>query len=128
MTYISGWEALNIPNSDGKTADWHPLLYLADKNSVKTYESNEILGDLGIQKRYVKFLDKEAYVANHARAIADLVYKGETNGLKNCVRDYLENDEEAELFGYLKLINTNEKIDDFMKFELTKLYFKDKKC
>ncbi|MSN96900.1 hypothetical protein CFF98v445_00560 [Campylobacter fetus subsp. fetus] len=128
MLYLSGWEALNIPRLDGTTADWHPLLYLADKNSIKTYESNEILGDLGIQKRYIKMLDKEEYVANYARAIADLVYSGDTDGLKNCTRDYLDDDEELELFGYLKLINTNKKVDDFMKFELTKLYFKDKKC
>lgn len=128
MPYLSGWEALNISRLDGTTADWHPLLYFSDKNSIKTYEKNEILGDLGIQKRYIKLLDKEEYVASYARAIADLVYSGNTDGLKNCVRDYLDNDEELELFGYLKLINTNKKVDDFMKFELTKLYFKDKKC
>lgn len=128
MAYLSGWEALNIPRLDGTTADWHPLLYFADKNSVKTYESNEILGDLGIQKRYIKILDKEEYVASYARAIADLVYSGDIDGLKNCVRDYLDEDEEIELFGYLKLINKSHMVDDFMKFELTKLYFKDKKC
>lgn len=128
MAYLSGWEALNIPRLDGTTADWHPLLYFSDKNSIKTYESNEILGDLGIQKRYIKILDKEEYVANYARAIADLVYSGNIDGLKNCVRDYLDNDEEIELFGYLKLINKSQMVDDFMKFELTKLYFKDKKC
>lgn len=128
MAYLSGWEALNIPRLDGTTADWHPLLYFSDKNSIKTYESNEILGDLGIQKRYIKILEKEEYVASYARAIADLVYSGNIDGLKNCVRDYLDNDEELELFGYLKLINKSQMVDDFMKFELTKLYFKDKKC
>lgn len=128
MAYLSGWEALNIPRLDDTTADWHPLLYFSDKNSIKTYESNEILGDLGIQKRYIKILDKEEYVASYARAIADLVYSGNIDGLKNCVRDYLDNDEEIELFGYLKLINKSQMVDDFMKFELTKLYFKDKKC
>lgn len=128
MAYLSGWEALNIPRLDGTTADWHPLLYFSDKNSIKTYESNEILGDLGIQKRYIKILDKEEYVASYARAIADLVYSGDIDGLKNCVRDYLDEDEEIELFGYLKLINKSQMVDDFMKFELTKLYFKDKKC
>ena len=121
MAYISGWEALNIPRLDGSIADWHPLLYFANKNNIKTYENNEILGSLGIQRRYVKMLDKEEYVANYARAIADLVYKGETAGLKNCVQDYLDDNEESELFNYLKLINKNKKVDDFMKFELTKL-------
>ena len=87
----------------------------------------KFLGSLGIQRRYVKMLDKEEYVANYARAIADLVYKGETAGLKNCVQDYLDDNEESELFNYLKLINKNKKVDDFMKFELTKLYFKDKR-
>ena len=73
-------------------------------------------------------LDKEEYVANYPRAIADLVYHNEIKGLKNCVNDFLNDDEEKELFGYLKLINNNKVVDDFMKFELTKLYFKDKKC
>ncbi len=29
-------------------------------------------------------------------------------------------------FGYLKSINFDKEVDDFMKYELTKLYFADK--
>ncbi|WP_157676336.1 hypothetical protein [Campylobacter avium] len=43
----------------------------------------------GIYKRKSPFLDKEYFVANYARAIADLVYFDECSELKNCVRDYL---------------------------------------
>ena len=125
--YISGWEALNIPTENGLIADWHPLHYFNKKQDIKKYSYNEILGNSGIKKRYVKMLDKEEYVANYPRAIADLVYHNEMKGLKNCVNDFLNDDEEKELFEYLKLINNNEVVDNFMKFELTKLYFKDKK-
>ncbi|OCR98848.1 hypothetical protein A9K75_09650 [Campylobacter fetus subsp. testudinum] len=58
--------------------------------------------------------------------MADLVHTGQTKGLKNCVRDYLDDEDEKELFSYLKTINNNKQINNFMKYELTKLYFKDK--
>lgn len=122
MQYISGWQALNIPNEKGLVADWHPLLHLNEP--LKFYEPNSLLGDKGITKRYVA--DKEYFVASFARAIADLVYEEDTAELKGCVNDFLDEDDEKELFEYLKIINTKKNIENFIKFELTKLYFKEK--
>lgn len=122
-SYISGWEALNIPTLDGAIADWHPQLYL--NKELKKYPYNEILKKSGITKRYISFLDKYEYVANYPRAIADLVYKDETKELKNCVYDFLNDKEATELYGYLKIINRYKNIEDFMKYELTKLYFEE---
>lgn len=120
MKYLSGWEALNIPNEKGEIADWHPNLYL--RKDIKFYNTNDFkLGSLGIEYRYVKALDGYFYVANFARAIADLVYLNKTEGLKNCVNDFLNSDDEKTLFSYLQKIK-NENIENFMKFELTKLY------
>ena len=120
MKYLSGWEALNIPNEKGEIADWHPNLYI--HKDIKFYDTNDFkLGNLGIEHRYVKALDGYFYVANFARAIADLVYLNKTEGLKNCVNDFLNNDDEKTLFSYLQKIK-NENIENFMKFELTKLY------
>lgn len=45
--------------------------------------------------------------------------------LQNCVYDFLDDDEAVELFKYLKIINKYKNIEDFMKYELTKLYFKE---
>lgn len=127
-TYISGWEALNLPNANGETADWHPRLYFNDKKPIKmyVYDENMPLKDKGIDFRFVPFLNKKVYVATFARAIADLVYLDETYGLKNCVNDFLNEKEAQELFEYLKIINQSKNVENFMKFELTKLYFKDK--
>lgn len=33
--YISGWEALNIPTSNGYIADWHPQFYFNEKKELK---------------------------------------------------------------------------------------------
>jgi transcriptional regulator with XRE-family HTH domain len=122
--YISGWEALNIPTSNGYIADWHPQFYFNEKKELKKYPYNEILKDSGISKRYIPFLNKDEYTANYPRAIADLVYENNTRELQNCVYDFLD-DEAVELFKYLKIINKYKNIEDFMKYELTKLYFKE---
>lgn len=133
VSYISGWQALNIPNENGLIADWHPLLYFKDNKPTKLYEIlNNPLKELGIKKRNIKTLSKEYKIASFARAIADLVYANETKELKNCVKDFLSDDDEKELFKYLKILLENSQIDDkekienFMKFELTKLYFGEK--
>lgn len=89
--YYSGWEALNIQNENGLVADWHPLNFWGD--NPKKYAFNESLGDCGISKRFVSFIGKKVYVANYPRAIADLVISKNTKGLKNCVYDYLSDDE-----------------------------------
>ena len=60
--YISGWEALNIPTSNGYIADWHPQFYFNEKKELKKYPYNEILKDSGISKRYIPFLNKDEYV------------------------------------------------------------------
>jgi len=124
--YISGWEALNIPNTDKTIADWHPKYYFNDNKQIKKYAMNEVLKDNGIYKRFIPFLNKDEYIANYPRAIADLVYEDNIKELKNCIYDFLDEDEELELFEYLKIINQNKNIEDFMKYELTKLYFKDR--
>ncbi|MFA6760274.1 MAG: nucleotidyl transferase AbiEii/AbiGii toxin family protein [Sulfuricurvum sp.] len=126
QSYISGWEALNIPTSDGSVADWHPKHYFGDDKKLVLYHHNSILGDRGIQKRFIPMLNAQGYVASYARAIADLVYNDDTIGLKNCVYDYLDDDEACELFDYLLVMRKHKDVEDFMRHELTKLYFKDK--
>lgn len=73
-------------------------------------------------------MQKTCFVADYARAIADLVYLDKTAQLRYCARDFLNDDEKQALFEYLKIINKTKNVEEFMKWELTKLYFKDKKC
>lgn len=126
--YLSGWEALNIPDENGLIADWHPSLYFKDNQPLKFYlnKENPILQNMGIKKRFVPMLNKSYYIASFARAIADLLYNGEFKELKNCSYDFLTTKDEKELFTYLKLIKDRNGIENFMKYELTKLYFEDK--
>lgn len=126
LEYISGWQTLNIPNECGLTADWHPLCYFTRKKPNKMYRiDNNPLRNLGIKERFIPYLNDTYFIASFARAIADLVFFDETEGLRNCVDDFLDDREEAELFSYLRVIHTEKNVEAFMKFELTKLYFKE---
>lgn len=131
ISYISGWQGLNLPDENGLTADWHPLLYFKDNQPNDLYDSSdnplEYKG-IKLRKFNLRFLQGEFYVASFARCIADLVYSDKTQGLRNCVSEFLDDSDELELYGYLKIINKEKNVEDFMKYELTKLYFKDKKC
>ena len=126
IQYLSGWQALNIPNENGMIADWHPLLHL--QKPLKFYSSKDsLLQNRGISKRFVPMLNQSYYVASFARAIADLLYNGKFVELQNCAYDFLNTEEEKELFSYLKLLRDRKGIENFMKYELTKLYFDEKK-
>lgn len=92
------------------------------------YDENAPLKMLGIKERFIPFMQEKCYVASYARAIADLVYLDKTTQLRYCAKDFLNDDEKQELFDYLKIINKTKNVEEFMKLELTKLYFKDKQC
>lgn len=130
MQYISGWEALNIQSEKGHIADWHTNVYFKDFKPTQMYQfdKNSPLGMRGIKKRFIPYMQETCYVASFARAIADLVYLNQSSQLKFCAKDFLDDEEKKELFKYLKIINKFKNVEDFMKKELTKLYFEDKKC
>lgn len=126
MKYISGWQALNIPNEKGEIADWHPLLHL---DKLEYLDSDTFpWKERGISTFYSKYLKQEIMVASFARAIADLVYLNKTAQLQHCVKDFLNDEEAVELYNYLREIKDDPRIDDFLKYECTKLYFKDIQC
>ncbi|WP_223810189.1 MULTISPECIES: hypothetical protein [unclassified Campylobacter] len=66
----------------GLSADWHKDLYFKDNEPLKMYTLNSPLGTKGIEKRI--FNNKRYFIANFARAIADLVYENDIAGLKGC--------------------------------------------
>lgn len=129
MQYISGWQALNIQSEAGHIADWHSNVYFKDCKPTEMfdYDENNPLKTLGIKKRFIPFMQENYYIASYARAIADLVYLDKTAQLRYCAKDFLNDDEKRELFNYLKIINKTKNVEEFMKWELTKLYFEDKK-
>lgn len=130
MQYLSGFQALNVPNEKGMIADWHSLSYL-NPNKIVMYESeNNPLRERGIRYCLVPTLQGHYNVASFARAIADLLYFGKNEELKGCINDFLDSNDELELFELLKDLPQTEMIKHFLKYELTKLYFKEKseKC
>ena len=103
--YISGYEALNIPNENGDIADWHPRTYLSSQNPneyIKTYKLDETIGNVGIKNKTINFPYKaEVYIANFVRAIIDIIIFSERDieikSLYGCRNDFLTDKEEKEL-------------------------------
>lgn len=125
LTYISGLHSLNLDLKDGTGCDWHFGNYWRDGViPVKLYgkgqevNTNHILGYYGIADRSDVLIDhgmfyaEKVYVANHHRAIVDLVYEyltkyNQIGYAKGCVEDYFFNEDDvAQLFRQLvKLYN-----------------------
>lgn len=132
--YISGWEALNTPDKNGMTADWHPdQIWLSTPCApgIELYRSNHILGTSGIEKRKILYSQGESvYIANFPRAIADILFNDDSiyhSQLNGCVDDFLTDEEAEELYRYALLINKEKNIEWFLKYELTKFYFGENK-
>lgn len=83
MKYVTGLYALNIPCNLNTCADWHALSL--DWNNINIKDSkNSIYKDYGIEKnKTIPFNKEKNNVANHIRAILDLMIDGKTNFLKN---------------------------------------------
>jgi predicted nucleotidyltransferase component of viral defense system len=130
--YISGWEALNIPDENGNTADWHPTTYLYSNSvndTIKLYNTNDILKNRGIEKRVITYPEiKEVYISTFARAIVDLLLTIEdyqVSSLYKCRDELLTENESEELYEYLKAVKGNQRIEEFIKYEFTDKYFKE---
>lgn len=128
--YISGWEALNIPNEKGDVADWHPRTYLFSNNpseEIELYNTINFFGNKGIKKRMIYYPEKqEVYIASFSRAIADLLVTMkdyQVPSLYGCRKDFLNEKESGELYNYLKPLDSNPRIKEFLKYEFTKKYF-----
>lgn len=113
--YVSEVDALNIPNEEGTSGDWHPSNGFDLNREViygglnSDYNTLGILGHFGIKDRYNHAIKvglmlnyDVCYVANHIRAILDLVYREllRTNKVLTmyCAsEDFLDTEEQKEL-------------------------------
>lgn len=124
--YISGWEALNVVNESGLTADWHPLKFWTtnlDSEEIPLF-SNSVLGNRGIHRRKIKYSDDPVYIADFPRAIADLIYNNDkTDSLVNAANDFLTEEETNILFSYLLEILKSKDIESYIKQEFPKKYY-----
>lgn len=140
MEYISGWEALNIPDENRNVADWHPRTYLTTNNPneyIKTYKLDETVGNIGIKKINITFPEKaKVYMADFTRAIIDIILFSERDiqikNLFGCKNDLLTDEESSELFNRLisileKKHKRSDKIIFFLENEFPRRFYKYKR-
>jgi hypothetical protein len=117
--YITGVYALNVSAPEGTTGDWHDVFHWqANSERPRTVtlggssdtDTNAIYGDLGVYEGRDRLLDKgldipadmtEVYLANHFRAMLDLLYRslsrhGRVLNLTGATTDWLDTPEQQE--------------------------------
>jgi hypothetical protein len=117
--YITGVYALNVSAPEGTTGDWHDVFHWqANSERSRTVtlggsgdtDTNAIYGDLGVYEGRDRLLDKgldlpanmtEVYLANHFRAVLDLLYRslsrhGRVLNLTGATTDWLDTPEQQE--------------------------------
>lgn len=125
MKYITGQHALNIPCSLFTCGDWHQsaiqwdLPYFRDSN-------DSIFKDYGIEqdKKIPEHIEKYN-VANHIRAILDLLEVGNFSLAQGMNKDFICNDEYTdEIFEQVRKLRDTPYWDEIDKF-MGKEYFSE---
>lgn len=115
MLYISGLHALNLPCALDTTGDWHTSA-LNWKNIKFVNSENSIFGDYGIEQDKIVPEHEGTYnVANHIRAILDLISKKRFDLVSNFNNDFICNDVYTnEIFEKVALLLPDNEIYNFM--------------
>lgn len=130
MWYLSGIHALNLPCELETCGDWHKSGLQWQKLSL--LDSNDSLfGEYGIEREKAVPQHTELYhVANHIRALLDLLAQGNYSAAQGMKNDFICNDKYTEdIFHKVFLLketdNWNE-IDNFMGREYLMQWIKFK--
>ncbi len=131
MKYISFIHALNIPCNLNTFGDWH-LSSIQWKNPNIIDSKNSIFGEYGIEKNKTIPEHSNKYnVANHIRAILDLLYIGNFTVAQGMNKDFIvTNEYNKEIFEKVLLMHNLphwKKIDEFMTKEYLKEWIEFKK-
>ena len=115
MKYITGKYALNLSCKLNTPGDWHTSALNWEKISFSESNSS-IFGDYGIEKRRTIPDNKGIYcVANHIRAVLDLIESKKFSDIQNFNKEYICDDAyDEEIFEKVKLLLPDKKISDFM--------------
>ena len=121
MQYITGKYALNIDCELETPGDWHSSA-LNWNNIVLMSTQNHILKDYGIESdKSIPEHTKKYNVANHIRAILDLMIQNDCRYLKGFRNDFICTDKyELEFFNQvmkLKILENWKDIDELMNKE-----------
>ena len=133
MLYISGVQALNLPCSLNTPGDWHLYGIVWDPLDLRDSEQS-IFKEYGIEDQQKLPYHTEQYpVANHIRAVLDLLSSGQFGLVQGMRRNFICTDEyDPEIFDKVLMLKNGpnwEKISKFMEREymLKWLNFLEKK-
>lgn len=121
MFYVTGIFALNIVCNLDTSGDWHASALRW--NDVQIMDSEKaFFGEYGIEgKKHIPEHTELYYVANHIRALLDLLEMGKFSIAQGMNKDYICNDNyNKEIFEKvysMKNLSNWEEIDEFMKKE-----------
>ena len=131
MQYITGVHALNLPCSIETCGDWHQSA-LRWKDIAFGNTDTAFFGDYGIEygKRIPEHVETYA-VANHIRALLDLLEQGNFSTAQGMNRDFICNDSyNGEVFSKVYSMNILpnwNQIDGFMTREYYNKWMRYKK-
>ena len=118
MRYITGVHALNLPCSLLTGGDWHRSALKWEKITYRD-SGDSLYGDYGIEQCSVVPEHEGTYaVANHIRALLDLLEMGNFSAAQGMNRDFIGNDDyTVEVFDKVAMMRDLprwDEIDDFM--------------
>lgn len=116
MLYLTNLHALNLPCLLDTCGDWHTSALDWNKLHLKNSEDS-IFGDYGIELNKAIPEHKERYnVANHIRAILDLLAEKKFSLISNFKDDFICNDSYTqEIFEKVYELLPNNDIEAFMR-------------
>ena len=134
MLYITGIHALNLPCKLNTCGDWHSTSIDWSSPNIADSEKS-IYGDYGIEKNVkINFLDsnKTYNVANHIRALLDLMLQNKFNIAQGMSHDFICNDDYTnEIFkkvSAMKQCSNWKQVDKFMSNEYMMVWLQFKKA
>jgi hypothetical protein len=118
MIYLSGIHALNLPCSLATCGDWHQTGIFWNHLSLQNTE-NSLFGEYGIERdKTVPEHSGVFNVANHIRALLDLLAQGKFSVAQGMNKDFICNDDyNGEIFekvSMMKDMDIWKQIDRFM--------------
>ncbi|MCY3038976.1 MULTISPECIES: hypothetical protein [Aerococcus] len=119
MKYLSGQFALNIPCKLETYGDWH-ILALDWSNPDFKESQNSVFGNYGIEdNKKLPYHTGTYFVANHLRAILDLLDDGYVKYLVGMKNDFIGTDQyNNEFFDQVYLLNNNKHLQSIYKLLL----------
>lgn len=137
MEYVTDIHALNLPSDTDTTGDWHASALQWSQLRMANSEDS-VFGDWGITRdssvRVPEHEGRRFNIANHVRAVLDMIEHGRLSVAQGMRKDYIGNDAyNVEIFPRVWLLRGTDNwpnVDRFMRKEygLAWLKFSQEAC